>query len=391
VLLHVAGPPLRAYVLCVERGPPDIFLLVIVSCRDLKFLGGKYLPDSGFNPNGRTLAALFFLSVQSDPSRPPPPNQKTLVATGATFPTQDPPPSWPESAPRIPRRIRGQVGHPGQQPPRRRGERGQGGHMASRHPQTDVRWPAMSSWWGGAHGLDTAVLNTRDREEARDLKPWNTANRRRCGTLDLEKHAERWRGGGSRRGERSIGGCSSGRSRRRQRPRSEPPRSTARSRGRSSTVGSRWRCSMTSRSSSAGLSRCGRPSPVTGTCSDGSGSSTSTPSTCFSSSPTRWSSSSCTRLSGLLMSTKDNNGNVRVVQAAHCIGEAIEREVSWTNTDHFDVDLMPIRIPELLADSSVLSLYADQNSWAAYGQLGLTIHRQTPHSLMVIVLPPIHY
>jgi len=34
------------------------------------------------------------------------------------------------------------------------------------------------------------------------------------------------------------------------------------------------------------------------------------------------------KMMGLLMSSKDGTGSVRVVQAAHCIGEAVEREVS---------------------------------------------------------------
>jgi DNA-directed RNA polymerase, mitochondrial len=34
------------------------------------------------------------------------------------------------------------------------------------------------------------------------------------------------------------------------------------------------------------------------------------------------------KMMGLLMSSKDGRGSVRVVQAAHCIGEAVEREVS---------------------------------------------------------------
>jgi hypothetical protein len=34
------------------------------------------------------------------------------------------------------------------------------------------------------------------------------------------------------------------------------------------------------------------------------------------------------KMMGLLMSSKDGSGSVRVVQAAHCIGEAVEREVS---------------------------------------------------------------
>jgi DNA-directed RNA polymerase len=34
------------------------------------------------------------------------------------------------------------------------------------------------------------------------------------------------------------------------------------------------------------------------------------------------------KMMGLLMSSKDGVASVRVVQAAHCIGEAVEREVS---------------------------------------------------------------
>lgn len=38
------------------------------------------------------------------------------------------------------------------------------------------------------------------------------------------------------------------------------------------------------------------------------------------------------KMMGLLMSSKDGSGSVRVVQAAHCIGEAVEREVTRLST-----------------------------------------------------------
>jgi DNA-directed RNA polymerase, mitochondrial len=38
------------------------------------------------------------------------------------------------------------------------------------------------------------------------------------------------------------------------------------------------------------------------------------------------------KMMGLLMSSKDGSGSVRVVQVAHCIGEAVEREVSHLST-----------------------------------------------------------
>jgi DNA-directed RNA polymerase, mitochondrial len=38
------------------------------------------------------------------------------------------------------------------------------------------------------------------------------------------------------------------------------------------------------------------------------------------------------KVMGLLMSSKDGSGSVRVVQVAHCIGEAVEREVSHLST-----------------------------------------------------------
>ena len=69
---------------------------------------------------------------------------------------------------------------------------------------------------------------------------------------------------------------------------------------------------------------------MTGTCSDGSGSSTSTVYAKYLLllPADKVAVIVMHKMMGLLMSSKDGTGSVRVVQAAHCIGEAVEREVS---------------------------------------------------------------